>query len=93
VLSFLLGALAVPVAIALATGSTAAWWVALALLPVVLAYVAVLFHARRMMAEREINLAFGGQSIRSLGDLEDIFAVRREEELEPMPIARVGSMR
>jgi hypothetical protein len=65
--------------VALVTGSAAAWWVTLAVLPVVCAYVAVLFRTRRRMAEREINLAFFGSSNRAMAGLEDVFAARRDQ--------------
>jgi hypothetical protein len=78
VMTVLLSALALPALVALATGSTAAWWVVVGLLPVVCTYVAVLFRARRLMAEKEFNVAFLGGSNLVAPGLEDIFAGHRE---------------
>jgi len=73
VLTLLFAALAVPTLVALATGSAAAWWVVVALLPVACAYLFVLFRTRRIMAEREINVAFCGRGERTDATLEDLF--------------------
>jgi hypothetical protein len=51
---------AIPALLVLASGTVAAWWVVIGLLPLVCTYVTTLFHTRRMMAEREINMAFIG---------------------------------
>ncbi len=60
--SLVLAAIALPALVALATGSSTAWWVFVGMLPVLGVYLAVLFYARRVRAEREINVAFfGGQ--------------------------------
>jgi hypothetical protein len=77
VLGALLTALAVPALAAVVTGSSAAWWAVMVLLPIVCTYVAVLFRARRLMAEREINMAFFGGQDRFDGGLEDLFSARR----------------
>lgn len=78
VLAVLLVCLAIPALVAVATGSTAAWWVVLALLPLVCTYVAVLFRARRVQAEREFNVAFlGGSNVATMG-LEEIFSARTD---------------
>jgi Flp pilus assembly protein TadB len=75
VLTLLFAALVIPALVALVTGSSAAWWVVVALLPLVCAYLFVLFRTRRIMAEREINLAFGAGD-RDDTNLEDIFSGR-----------------
>jgi hypothetical protein len=66
--------LAVPLVVALATGWAAAWWVVVAMLPVLGAYVAILVRARRLMAEREIDVAFFGPAGRVAHGLEDVFS-------------------
>ena len=78
VLTVLFTALVLPALTALATGSTAAWWVVLAVLPFVCAYLAVLFRARRLQAEKEFNTAFLGGARLSAAGLEDIFSARPE---------------
>jgi hypothetical protein len=78
----MMGALAVAAAIGLATGSSAAWWVFVALLPVVCVYLAVLFRTRRLMAEREMNLAFLGSVNRGGHSSDDGFSLRDDEPLE-----------
>ena len=90
VLSVLFIALAVPLALALFTGSTAAWWVVLALLPLTCAYLAVLFRTRRLMAEREINVAFFGGPDRVETGLEDVFSARYAHEVEELPAVSAG---
>jgi len=76
VMTVLLTALALPALVGLATGSTAAWWLVVALLPVVCTYAAVVMRAQRLMAEKEFNVAFlGGTNLGATG-LEDIFAYR-----------------
>ena len=77
--------LAAPALVALATGSATAWWVVLALLPVACTYLAVMFRARRLMAEREINIAFFGSSGRAITGLEEVFSGRYE------PLENVGA--
>jgi fatty acid desaturase len=74
VLAVMAVALAVPALAAVATGSTVAWWVVVALLPLVCAYLAVLFHNRRLLAEREINSAFIGSADRTEATLAELFA-------------------
>ncbi|GEM_PF-5457161 len=81
VVSGLVGALAVCLAAALATGAAAAWWAVVALLPLASAYVAVVARSRRIAAEREIAYAFFGQHeapVRALGGIEDLFPAERE---------------
>ena len=73
VLSVLFVALGVPFLVAVATGSAAAWWAVLALLPLVCTYLAVLFRSRRLTAEREINVGFFGGSERGEFGLDDMF--------------------
>jgi len=90
VLSVLFAALAVPLGLALWTGLAAAWWAVLALLPITCAYLAVLFRNRRLMAEREINLAFFVGPHRAEVGLEDVFSVRYPEELEELRAASAG---
>jgi hypothetical protein len=80
VLTVLLFALAVPLLLALATGSTGAWWAVVALLPVVFAYLAVMFRARRLSAEREINVAFFGGPQRGEFGLDDMFPAAYAQE-------------
>ena len=74
VLTVMAVALAVPALAAVATGSTAAWWAVAVLLPLVCAYLAVLFHNRRLLAEREINSAFLGSADRTEATLAELFA-------------------
>jgi hypothetical protein len=94
VLTVMLGALAVPLVVALATGWAAAWWVVVALMPVLFAYIAILVRARRLMAEREINTAFFGPSGRVAYRLEDVFAGAGEHgPLERMAAGGAGSFR
>lgn len=76
------GALSAPALVAIATGSTAAWWVVVAVLPFVATYLAVLFRTRRLMAEREINLAFYGSAGGAIAGLEEVFAAGRDAPLE-----------
>ena len=78
VLTVLFSALFLPALVALATGSSTAWWVVLAVLPFVCAYLAVLFRARRLQAEKEFNTAFLGGARLSAAGLEDIFSARQE---------------
>lgn len=69
----LLTCLAIPLFLAFATGSSAAWWAVLVMLPLVAAYTAVLYRARRVMAEKEINAAFLGAPDRTEASLEELF--------------------
>jgi hypothetical protein len=75
-LGLLLGAIALPALVALATGSTAAWWVFVGMLPVFGIYLVVVLYARRVQAEREINVAFGGSAIRGRRSWDDVLATR-----------------
>ncbi len=70
----MLSTLAVPLVVALVTGLSPAWWVVVALLPVLCAYLAILLRARRLMAEREIDVAFFGPAGRVAYGLEDVFS-------------------
>lgn len=72
-------ALAVPMLLALITGWTAAWWVVVVLLPLPSAYLAVLFRNRRLVAEREINVAFHGSSGMAEATLAELFSDPYEE--------------
>jgi Flp pilus assembly protein TadB len=92
VLIVLSAALAVPVLIALVTGSVVTWWVVVALLPVVCAYLAGLFRARRVMAEREINSAFFGGTP-AVARLEDVFSARPNPGREELRAVSAGSRR
>lgn len=74
VLSVMLLTLVVPLVVALATGWAVAWWAVVALVPVMCAYVAILMRTRRMMAEREIDVAFFGPAGRAGSGLEDVFS-------------------
>jgi hypothetical protein len=74
VLELVLGAIAVPALVALATGSSTAWWVFVGMLPVFGVYLAVVLYARRVRAEREINVAFFGSSEAGSRGLEDLFS-------------------
>lgn len=58
VISLLLGGFVLAVVLGLATSATAAWWVAVALLPLSFGYLALWAWVRRLAAEREFNLAF-----------------------------------
>jgi len=94
VLSVMLATLAVPLVVALATGSVAAWWLVVALLPVLFVYIAILVRARRLMAEREINTAFFGPSGRVAYDLGDVFSdAGGPGPLERMAAGGAGSYR
>jgi hypothetical protein len=94
VLSVMLATLAVPLVVALATGWAAAWWVVVALLPVLFAYIATVVRARRLMAEREINTAFLGPYGRVAHGLEEVFAGAGEPgPLERMAAGGAGSFR
>jgi hypothetical protein len=66
------------ISLAAATGSVAAWWAVLGLLPLLCSYVAVLFRAKRLLAEREMNLAFFGAK-RAPVERADPFALLRPE--------------
>jgi hypothetical protein len=74
VLEMLLGVIAVPALIALATGSSTAWWVFVGMLPLFGVYLVVVLYARRVRAEREINVAFFGRPGETGRGLEDVFA-------------------
>jgi len=74
VLKVMLGVVAAPGLIALATGSTTAWWVFVGMLAVFGAYLVVVFHARRLRAEREINVAFFGRANAADAGLEEVFS-------------------
>ncbi len=76
VLSVMLLTLAVPLVVALATGWAVAWWAVVALVPVMCTYVAILMRTRRVMAEREIDVAFFGPAGRagSASGLEEVFS-------------------
>ena len=74
-------ALAASAMTAVATGSSAAWWAVLALLPLGCAYVAVLLRSRRIAAEREITQAFFGPAgVNGAGfaSIEELFPAERE---------------
>jgi len=86
-------ALAVPVVLGALTGSAAAWWVVVALLPVVCAYLAVLFRARRVLAEREINLAFLGTAGRAEPGLEGMFSTGHGLAMEDRGAVSAGCWR
>jgi hypothetical protein len=81
VVTGLAGALMLCVAVAVVTGASAAWWAAVALLPLACAYVAVLARSKRIAAEREISYAFFGRTgaeQHGLGGIEELFPVERE---------------
>lgn len=73
-LELLVGIVAVPALIALATGSSTAWWVFVGMLPVFGIYLGVLLYARHVRAEREINVAFFGRTGGPQRSLDDVFA-------------------
>ena len=75
-LELLLGVIAVPALVALATGSSAAWWVFVGMLPVFGVYLAVVLYARRLRAEREINVAFGGSAVNARKGWDDVLLAR-----------------
>jgi hypothetical protein len=74
VLELVLAAIAVPALVALATGSSAAWWVFVGMLPVFGVYLAIVLYARRVRAEREINVAFFGRASEADRSLDDVFS-------------------
>lgn len=82
VMTVLVLALIAPALVALATGSTGAWWVVVAMLPLVCTYGAVVLRARRLQAEREFNIAFMGGTKVSHVALEDLFSSR---PVRPLP--------
>jgi len=84
---------AIPGLLVLASGTIAAWWVVIGLLPLVCAYVATLFHTRRMMAEREINMAFIGPHDHLPSMPEDPFSDGLEQHVGRRGPARAGSRR
>jgi hypothetical protein len=73
-LELVIAVIAVPALVALATGSSTAWWVFLGMLPLFCVYLGVVFYARRLRAEQEINVAFFGNSRGAAAGLEDVFA-------------------
>jgi Flp pilus assembly protein TadB len=83
VITVMVGAVAAPALVALATGSNIAWWVLLGMLPVVLVYLGVLYHARRQRAEREFNVAFFGKTRRGAAGLEEVFPGSQDTEWVP----------
>ncbi|HUC14803.1 MAG TPA: hypothetical protein VMS00_10160 [Acidimicrobiales bacterium] len=85
VLTVMFTAVSVPALVALATGSMAAWWVVVAMLPFVSTYMAVLFRTRRRTAEREINVAFYGSAGGTIVGLEEMFTTR------DVPLERVAA--
>jgi hypothetical protein len=90
-LTILFAALAISVLVALVTGAAAAWWAVVALLPLECVYLFVLFRTRRLMAEREINLAFVGPGDRNNAALEDLFSghsSHTDEELKAVGAGR-----
>jgi len=70
----LVGVVAVPALVALATGSSTAWWVFVGMLPVFAVYLAVVLYARRVRAEREINVAFFGSRSGAAKGWDDVFS-------------------
>jgi Flp pilus assembly protein TadB len=91
VLTVMVGVVAAPALVALATGSSVAWWVLLGMLPVVLVYLAVLYRARRQRAEREFNVAFFGKSRRGAAGLEEVFPGNQDTEWTPSQWDGVGA--
>jgi hypothetical protein len=73
VLTVLLGCLALAALVGLSTGSGAAWWVVIALSPLVSGYLALLAWARRVSAEREFNLAFFAGTVGAAPSFEALF--------------------
>ncbi len=73
-LELVLAIMAVPALVALATGSSTAWWVFVGMLPLFCVYVGVVLYARRLRAEQEINVAFFGNAKGAAPGLEDVFA-------------------
>jgi hypothetical protein len=97
-LTVVVAAVAAPALVALATGSDAAWWGFLVLVPVVLAYLGILFRNRRRMAEREFNVAFFGKSRRGAAGLEEVFPGDQtprwgEDQWDGLGTARASSAR
>jgi len=91
VLTVIVGVVAAPALVALATGSSIAWWVLLGMLPVALVYLAVLYHARRQRAEREFNVAFFGKTRRGAAGLEEVFPGSQGTEWAPSQWDGVGA--
>ncbi len=85
VLSSLLAVLFLATVLGLVTGSSAAWWVAVVVLPFLSAYIAVLFRNRRLMVEREFNSAFSGPTRRTEATLSELFP-------EPQPRERLRAV-
>jgi hypothetical protein len=73
-LELVLAVISVPALVALATGSSTAWWVFVGMLPLFCVYLGVVFYARRLRAEQEINVAFFGNARGAAPGLEDVFA-------------------
>jgi hypothetical protein len=74
-LELILAVMAVPALVALATGSSTAWWVFIGMLPIFCIYLAVVLYARRLRAVEEMNVAFFGNAKVAPPAWEDIFAV------------------
>jgi hypothetical protein len=79
VMAVLSAGLASAVSVAVATGSVAAWWAVFGLLPLLCTYLAILSRARRLLAEREMNVAFFGAASRALIERPDPFALGRPQ--------------
>jgi hypothetical protein len=73
-LELLVGVVAVPALVGLATGSSTAWWVFVGMLPIFAVYLGVVLYARRVRAEREINVAFVGSARGPAKGWEDVFS-------------------
>ena len=67
VLEMLFGVIAVPALIALATGSSTAWWVFVGMLPLFGVYLAVVLYARRVRAEPRSTLPSSAARERPVG--------------------------
>jgi Flp pilus assembly protein TadB len=91
VLTVMAGVVAAPALVALATGSSIAWWVLLGMTPVAIVYLAVLYRDRRQRAEREFNVAFFGKSRRGAAGLEEVFPGSQDTDWAPVHWDGVGA--
>ncbi len=93
VLAVMLAAIVTPALVGLGTGSTTPWWFALAVLPIVLAYLGFLLRARHLTAEREFNVAFFGRGRAGAAGLEEVFSARQGSQFEQVGAARASNWR
>lgn len=82
-LAVLLGCFAFAALVGLFTGSGAAWWVVIALSPLVSGYLALVAWARRVSAEREFNLAFFAGKTPAAPSLEALLETQARVPVRP----------